>query len=62
MFIACTTYCLEDEAEALPIEAIQLQIARMPNSDSIELDTDIDALFEKVLAWPPSSVYEAPSE
>ena len=60
--IACTAYCLEDEAEALPIEAIQLQIARMPNSDSIELDTDIDALFEKVLAWPPSSVYEAPSE
>ena len=48
--IACTAYCLEDETGALPIEAIQLQIARVPDSDSIEVDTDIDALFERVLA------------
>jgi len=47
--IACNTYCLEDETGALPIEAIQLQIARVPDSGSIEMDVDLDALFKRYL-------------
>jgi superfamily II DNA/RNA helicase len=47
--IACNTYCLEDETGALPIEAIQLQIARAPDSGSIEMDVDLDALFKRYL-------------
>ena len=47
--IACNTYCLEDETGALPIEAIQLQIARVPDSGSIEMDVDLDALFKRFI-------------
>ena len=47
---ACTTYCLEDETGALPIEAIQLQIARVPDSGSIEVEAGLEALFKRSLA------------
>ena len=47
--IACTAYCLEDESGEMPIEAIQLQFAREPDSASIEVDTGLDALFERLL-------------
>lgn len=47
--IACTAYCLVDETQSLPIEAIQLKIARIPDLESMEVDIDIDTLFEKAL-------------
>ena len=47
--VPCTAYCLEDETGSLLIEAIQLQIAQATDSTSVETDTDMRALFERVL-------------
>lgn len=47
---ACTAYCLVDKTQGLPIEAIQLKIARASGSVSMEADTDPNDLFLSLLA------------
>jgi len=47
--IACTAYCFADESTALPIEALQLQLALGQDLDSIEVDPEVVEFIERTL-------------
>jgi len=47
--IACTAYCFADESTALPIEALQLQLALGQDLDSIEVDPEVVEFIDRTL-------------